>query len=325
MICMNAVFKYVDVENGKRIRIIELDESNIYIVDIDAVTSMPKKEELSKIEEEIECNKLIKIKDPYIKIIKDEDLSEVQLNRRNEYWQFINKYWQIYKDDILNKSNRAKAFKSICNDSNKGMNKVKRLFSRFWQRGMNKNALIPDYDKSGGRGKEKKLNDVKTGKPRKTDYLGNKTDGINVTEDIKKQFAFVIDKYYRNNKKFSLKETYSLMLKDFYSDVFKEDNEIKYRVWDDSRIPTYDQFYYWFKKKENIKKDIIFRESEKEFNLKHRALLSNSVQETDGPGTRFQVDATIADVYLVSSLNRNRVIGRPIVYAIIDVFSRMVT
>ncbi|MBY6917456.1 DDE-type integrase/transposase/recombinase [Clostridium botulinum] len=325
MISVNSVFKYVDVEDGERIRIIELDENYVYIVNIDAVTSMPRKENFSKIAEEIECDKLIKIKDPYIKIIEDKELSEVQLNKRNEDWKLIEKYWQVYKDDILNKSNRVKSFESICNESNNGMNKVKRLFSRFWQRGMNKNALIPDYDKSGGRGKEKKLNNIKTGKPRKADYLGNKIDGINITEDVKKQFAFAIDKYYRNNKKGSLKETYTLILKNFYSDSFIEENEIKYRVWDDSRIPTYDQFYYWFKKKENIKKDIIFRESEKEFNLKHRQLLSNSTQETDGPGTRFQVDATIADVYLVSSLNRNRVIGRPVVYAIIDVFSRIVT
>lgn len=60
------------------------------------------------------------------------------------------------------------------------------------------------------------------------------------------------------------------MLKDFYSNVYKEDGEIKYKVWDKSRIPSYQQFYYWFKKNEDVKKDIIFRVSEKEFNLKHR-------------------------------------------------------
>ncbi len=94
---------------------------------------------------------------------------------------------------------------------------------------------------------------------------------------------------------------------------------------DKSKTPTYGQFYYWFKKLENPKKDILFRESSKEFELKHRAILSNSTIETNGPGTRFQIDATIADIYLVSSLNRNRIIGRSIVYAIIDVFSRLIT
>ncbi len=325
MISINSVFKYVDMDSGERIRVIEMDENYLYVVNIDAVTSMPRKESLNKIKEELEVNKLILMKDPFIRIIDDKELSPVQLERREEDWAFIEKYWEKYKDDILNKSNRAKVFKFICDESNYGLSKVKRLFSRFWQRGMNKNALIPDYDKSGGKGKDKKLTTTKTGKPRKVNYYGQIMEGINITDDVKKQFHFAINKYYRTNKKISLKETYTLILKDFYSDSYIEDNEVKHRVWDKSRIPSYDQFYYWFRKTENIQKDIIFRESEKEFNLKHRALLSNSKQETDGPGTRFQVDATIADIYLVSSLNRNRVIGRPIIYAIIDVFSRLIT
>ncbi|MDD6770604.1 transposase, partial [Inconstantimicrobium porci] len=325
MISVNSVYKYVDVEDGERIRIIDIDKYNVYMVNIDATTSMPKKQDIDKIKDEIECSKLLKIKDPYIKIIEDSELTNTQIKIRNEDWDFIQTYWSQYKEDILNKSKRSEALMHISEESGYGSIKVKRVFSRFWQRGMNKNALIPDYNKSGGRGKQKKLSDAKVGKPRKVDYYGNKIDGINITDDVKKQFSFVINKYYRNNKKKSLKEVYTLMLKDFYSDKYIENSQVKYSVWHESRIPTYDQFYYWVKKREDIQKDIIFRESENEFNLKHRPLLSNSTQETDGPGTRFQVDATIADVYLVSSLNRNRVIGRPVIYAIIDVFSRMIT
>ncbi|MFX0549536.1 Mu transposase C-terminal domain-containing protein [Hathewaya histolytica] len=324
MISINSVFKYMDTKE-ERVRIIEIDGPSVYIVNIDAATSMPKKEDINKIKEEIEANKLVKIKDPYLRIIDYDKLSNLQKSMRDEDWKFIQKYWENYKSDILDKSRRTKALEYIVKDSNKGMTKVKRVFSRFWQRGMNKNSLIPDYAKSGGKGKEKELTEIKTGKPRNVDYYGNGVQGINITSDVKRHFEIVVNKYYRSKNKISLKETYTLMLRDFYSDSYKVNGEIEYRIWDSSRIPTYHQFYYWFKKKENIQKDIIFRESEKEFNLNNRALLSNSKQETDGPGTRFQVDATIADVYLVSSLNRNRVIGRPIVYAIIDVFSRMVT
>src|SRR5699024_7094811 len=46
---------------------------------------------------------------------------------------------------------------------------------------------------------------------------------------------------------------------------------------------------------------------------------------TNGPGTRFQIDATIADIYLVSSLDVNKVIGRPVIYAVLDVYSRIIT
>jgi len=44
-----------------------------------------------------------------------------------------------------------------------------------------------------------------------------------------------------------------------------------------------------------------------------------------GPGSIYQIDATIGDIYLVSSLDRTRIIGRPVIYIVIDVFSRMIT
>ncbi len=285
---------------------------------------MPKKELLKTIEDEIDAEKLIAIKDPFLRIINEKELTKIQLEKRDGAWEFIQKYWEANKYEILEKKDRENKLLLIADSSGLSVLKIKRIFSRYWQRGMSKNALLPDYINSGGKGKDKKLSDSKIGRPAKEDYLGNSTDGINITDDVKKHFEFAINKYYRNSKKITLKETYTLMLRDFYSDVYRENNEIKHRVWENDRIPKYNQFYYWFKNHEDVKKDIILRESNKEFNLKHRPLLGNSTNETDGPGTRFQVDATIADIYLVSSLNKKRIIGRPIVYAIIDVYSRLI-
>ncbi|NFS20904.1 DDE-type integrase/transposase/recombinase [Clostridium botulinum] len=322
MIAVNSVFQYID---GERIRIIYIIDKFAYLVNIDAATSMPKRELIKTIEEEIVYKKLILIKDPFAKIIDENNLSKVQIYKRDKDWDFILKYWNANKQFLLEKNTRNKTFKEISKLSGLGLTKVKKVFSRYWQRGMSKNALLPDYKNSGGKGKDKNLSKNKVGRPKKANYYGEIVQGINITDDVKIHFKIAIDKYYRNKNKMSLKETYNLMLRDFYSDSYVEDNEIKHMVWDKSKIPTYGQFYYWFKKLENPKKDILFRESSKEFELKHRAILSNSTIETNGPGTRFQIDATIADIYLVSSLNRNRIIGRPIVYAIIDVFSRLIT
>ncbi|WML36203.1 Mu transposase C-terminal domain-containing protein [Clostridium sp. OS1-26] len=325
MISINSVFKYIDEENGERIRVIDIIEDYVYVVNVDAVTSMPKKELLKTLEEEIDGEKLITIKDPFARIINEKELSEIQINKRNENWSFVEKYWDSNKYELLEKNHRENKLKEIANSSGWSLTKVKKAFSRYWQRGMNKNSLLPDYVNSGGKGKEKKLTDLKVGRPKREIYLEDFIEGINVTDEVKRHFQFAINKYYRNNKKISLRETYTLMLRDFYSDEYKENDEIKHIVWDNARIPKYNQFYYWFKKFEDVKKDTILRDSEKEFNLKHRSLLGNSKIETDGPGTRFQIDATIADVYLVSSLNTKRIIGRPIVYAIIDVYSRLIT
>lgn len=328
MILENMTFQYVDKENGERIRVVLVDDEQkkLFYVNIDASTSMPKKTLVDRLESEINNNILLKIPDPFLRNINEEDISKLQIEKRNLDWKIIQRYWFDEKEALLDSKGREKKFKEISVESSLDLQKIKRIFSRFWQRGMNKNALLPDYINSGGRGKVKKLNiDSGIGRAKKPNYNGEIIRGISVTGDIKKIFDVAINRYYRKKEKLSLVETYNLMLREFFADKYYEDGQEKYKVWDDSRIPTYHQFYYWFKKLENVEKDITFRVSNKEFELKHRPILSNSTIETNGPGSRYQVDATIADVYIVSSLSRDRVIGRPVVYAIIDVYSRLVT
>jgi len=44
-----------------------------------------------------------------------------------------------------------------------------------------------------------------------------------------------------------------------------------------------------------------------------------------GPGDEFQVDASVANVPLVSQFDRRRIIGFPVIYFLVDVFSRLIT
>ncbi|OZI11271.1 transposase [Bacillaceae bacterium SAS-127] len=323
MIFYNQVYQYTDKEEKNRIRIIDIDNSVVYFVELHGDTSMPKKIALSDIETEVQSGVLIPISDPFAKSYVDKDLTEKQIQKRDEDWQIVSAGWDMYKDILLNKKERDAAFEQIAKQHSIAKIKVKRIFTRFWQRGLNKNALLPDYMFSGGKGKERQLSaDAKVGRPRK--YTSTK-QGINITDDVKKQFDYVVKKYYRKKEQLSLTDTYEYLLREFYANKYYEGDELKYKIWDDSRIPTYHQFYYWFKKLENPKLDFQLRHSQKEFELKHRPILSNSALETDGPGTRFQIDATIADIYLVSSFDRNLIIGRPIVYGVIDVYSRLLT
>src|SRR5699024_275276 len=100
--------------------------------------------------------------------------------------------------------------------------------------------------------------------------------GINITDEVKVQIEHVINKYYRKKNNYSLKDVYHFMLRDFYSNRYKENGELKYRIWDATRTPTYHQFYYWFKKIEPYTRDIILSKTTKVYELKYRSILSNS-------------------------------------------------
>ncbi|MDD4363979.1 MAG: Mu transposase C-terminal domain-containing protein, partial [Atribacterota bacterium] len=323
MIHNNQVYQYTGDKNKNKIRIIDIDNYDVYVVSLNKNTSMPIAISISDFEEELLSENLMAVSEPYTKIIYDEDLSPTLIHKRNKNWEIVFNNWNMFKKELLKKNSREGIFKRVSEDEKITVIKLKRLFTRFWQRGQNRNSLLPDYIYSGGKGKERQLTtEKKVGRPRK---YNSEEQGINITEEVKKQFNFVIKKYYQKKENYSLRDSYIFLLREFYSDKYYENEVLKYKIWESNKIPTYPQFYYWYKKLEDPEMNFRTRVSDKKYELTHRMILNNSTMETDGPGYRFQVDATIADVYLVNSFDRNIIIGRPVIYAINDVYSRLFT
>src|SRR5690625_6875671 len=75
--------------------------------------------------------------------------------------------------DLLEKQGREGKIREIVQESNLGKTKVKKLLTRYWQRGMTKNAMLPDYSNSGGKGKTKTLTKEKVGRDRKSTRLNS--------------------------------------------------------------------------------------------------------------------------------------------------------
>ena len=57
------------------------------------------------------------------------------------------------------------------------------------------------------------------------------------------------------------------------------------------------------------------------FNRNLRGLKARNWEGVEGPGHTWAIDSTIGDIYLVSEINRSWIVGRPIVYIIVDVWS----
>lgn len=60
------------------------------------------------------------------------------------------------------------------------------------------------------------------------------------------------------------------------------------------------------------------------FDRNKRGLRGMAIDGVSGPGHTYAIDSTIADMYLRSSINRSWLIGRPIVYLVVDVWSTAV-
>ncbi|MCK0473823.1 hypothetical protein MW695_20990 [Alkalihalobacillus sp. APA_J-10(15)] len=186
MIYINQVLQYT--ADSKRIRIIEMEEPHVFIVNIDATSSMPKKEIYSNLATEIQQSELIVVSDPYAKVVSDIDLTEVQIRKREEDLEIIQQHCLQRMEMLLQKQGREKKIREIAEKTNLSPFKIKKLLSRYWQRGMTKNALLPDYSNSGGKGKAKDLTKEKVGRPRKVKIANGYQVGINITDEVKVQF-----------------------------------------------------------------------------------------------------------------------------------------
>jgi len=311
----------LEVQDQRHYRILWIDEGNIvaYIIDLNDEKALPIKRMISEMKDDVVTGNVKKEKEDAYIVNSNLEYSQKHLDTRNRAWEII-KDMVIDEPNIFDKNFRATYTKKVMEIYGISYPAVRKYLRKYWQRGKSINALLPDYQNSGARGKEREAGEVKRGRPSK-----HLTTKVNVDEKTKQIFRVSLEKYYLTSKKNQLTDAYKMMVKEFYAkDIYFENGIEKVIIEEQEKIPSIRQYRYWYEKEYTISESIIARKGRKKFNKDHRAVLNNSLSEVYGPGSRYQIDATVGDVYLVSKYNRNWIIGRPVIYLVIDVFSRMV-
>lgn len=252
----------------------------------------------------------------------DDYISPVSLEYRDKAYEVMKYIFEQEEEIVIlmnpkKRSNIIKNAKKIFNLSTPTIYKYYRL---YLQGGKFKNALLPEYCLCGAKGKVKNWT-VKSGRKSYEEIVTDKKRGVVLDDYIRTKFEVSINRYYKKGDTRTLTQTYELMVLDFFSNA--EDGEIKIKKEDE--IPTLRQFKYFYYKNRDLEDILRGRKGNKNFDLKDRALKSCSTFEAFGPGFRFQIDATMADVYLVNRIDGKSVVGRPILYLLVDVFSRLIT
>ncbi|MFV2048492.1 Mu transposase C-terminal domain-containing protein [Metabacillus sp. YM-086] len=304
-------------------RILWIDDGYVicYVIDLNDENAFPVKRSIKYLEEMLENKTLSFVSDePYKIFFNEEELKPNHIKKRDKRWESISII--VNKEpEIFERFTRGPLIKEAMDNSGKTKRLIYKYLRQYWQRGKAKNALLPDHHKQGAKGKERKLSEKKTGRPRKFgNSLGN---GINVTEEIKKIFEVSIKMFYNNKTPITV--VYEEMLQKFFAIDFRYDDGVKKPILKpNDELPSIEQFRYHFDKILNPESKQIKKKGKRKYQLEDRPTLGRSDFNVYGPGWRFQVDATVADVYLVCEFNRNWIIGRPVVYTVMDVFSREV-
>lgn len=253
---------------------------------------------------------------------------ENALRHRDRNWALIaDLVSQSNLPALYERNSRGILMRDAASKAKKDVKTIYRLLFRYWRYGMSPNALLPAYSKSGAPGESRKPKGVKRGRPRKIVVLGHDISaaGINIDDDICKKLLLGHKLFYQNKRKITLAKAYRKTLEKFFPDVVEETPTGHVGVITNYHDkPSIHQFRYVVQKHLDVLESIRSREGEHRFLLKHRGLTGTADQGLFGPGHRFEIDSTGADVYLISSYNKDWIIGRPVIYVVIDAFSRMI-
>lgn len=306
MLQVNTVYSIA----GARYRILWVTGEVCIVIDIDDKGALPEKRDSGELEALFADGGAVVVDDPFQAVtmaIAEEGTKAFDVRKRS--WDIIGDI--VETSAMFDRVERGPLIQQAINRHSTTKQTVYRLLRRYWQRGMTMNALLPDYHNSGAAGKRRK---AKTGLGRKRSV----TEGerVVVTPDIERQFRMSIESVYLKNKK---KRSLSSAYRNFVN-LYKAHHP-KAKDWE---IPTLRQFQFFADREYDLREIVRRRTPDVIYNKDIRPLTGTSNAEVVGPGARYQVDATIADIYLVSSVDRSRIVGRPVVYFVIDVFSRMV-
>ena len=296
--------------DGKPYRVLFTESSYFYWIVLDENKGLPERIYYDQCNVWVDEGRVEKISDPYAY------LQAESWDIESSIYQESQKHYELIKPIVegegsFNKSTRAKRISHAISISDKGKSTIYRLVRRYWQRGQIKNSLLPDYKNSGAAGKRRNFTNSKAGRPR----IYGIGRGEAVHESIRKQFRIICDKYLMNDKGYSIRYAYN---------KFGKAYKLKYPDVAEHEIPTHRQFQYFYQTEYTKTNQIIKQTPKGVYNKDVRPLHGTATEQALGPGSRYEIDATIADIYLVDDNDPNKVIGRPTIYMVIDVFSRMV-
>lgn len=291
----------------------------VYTIEL-AATGVPVAASLKKILDQIQSGDYLVKPGDQQKPILESELSDYDKSCRDSAWKVIEPL-VLNEPAIYERTARGALISPIIAQTGSTKATIYKYLRRYWQRGKVKNTLLPDIRNCGGKGVPRKLGNSKLGRPRKH----GSAVGKNTDDETKLIFEKAVSRFYHNRTELPFTAVYDLMLKEYYTDkVVLSDGNVRLQLKPQDELPSIRQFRYWYSKAYDEAAKITARKGESAFLRNHRAVLGKSDTNIVGPGSQYQIDATVGDIYLVSQFNRANIIGRPVIYFVIDTFSRMV-
>ena len=248
--------------------------------------------------------------------------SQARIRRCEAAWKRLDPLLSAHGTSLFEPKTRKHAIAEHARKTGCAPGTLYKDLRRYWQRGQTKYALLPDYDKSGrttpAAEGTSEVCAITAGRGRKAK---NGYDTYQITMADSSFFRKVIEKEYLPNAQISVPAAYRSLVEQFYR---YPDGNGELHVNPLGARPSLRQFRHFLLKAYDIETRLRGRQGNSDFEREHRKRLGTIMADCQGVGHYYEIDATIADIYLVSSEDVTKIIGKPTLYLIIDRKSRLI-
>lgn len=210
-------------------------------------------------------------------------------------------------------------FQELADKYNISKKTVFYVIKQYLTNGLDPFALLPQI------GKKSKANmhySTKTGRPPMFEQ------GIPLTDELREIFDDCC-KHYLSGREKSYATTYDWMLTKYFTARVETQTSkgvvVQNKLLPIDQRPTKSQMENYIVTHTSAKARRVCKTSKREYRNNERMLVSDNLLNVHGPGDLFEMDEVEMDVSIVSEVDPTKVNGRPIVHAMVDVYSRMIT
>ena len=308
-----------DIETGNDYRILwttSYEDQPSYWLCLPGSSNVPEAVSLDDIAAGIKAGRYSFAPDDWLPTWSD-SAGETAIRLRDNAWELIRPA-AMNEPAIYDPKRRRSILVEIGRTNGKDVSNLYKILGKYWRFGKVPDALLPDYTACGKARDPYKDSAKRCGRKKVPGAAGKKLTNADL-----RNFQAALTKYYLGKDKLSLEKTYLHLISDFYTVKDKDGNSVA--PFDPDEVPSRNQFFYWHRRHQDILDEALRRNGERSYQLNNRAETGRTETHLWGPGNACQIDATIADIYLVTRDDRTAIIGRPTMYFQMDSFSHMVT
>lgn len=234
--------------------------------------------------------------DPYAFLLQQEDdIAENYRNIRDQRWAYLKPL--VTHEGMFDPAVRGPLIAEASERTHLSKTWFYTMWRRYLQGGQRINALLPRFDRCGGKGKSKEVTAE--------------------TERIRTIMKQSVTEFLNKPDQLSVPQVFQKMSEHYFHRGFEPDGTPVLLPAEDR--PTIHQFRYYIRTQTDPVMTNRARVGEREYLLKHRPRLGDARSLTFGPGFRYQVDGTSAGVEVLSRFDPSQKLGSGRIILVTDI------